>query len=315
MAADIDIASLPAGPVGTRLNRDTSMTKEITILSGKGGSGKTTVTGALAALGKNTVLVDADVDAPDLHLLLQPRIRRSTAFYGSKKAKVIAADCIHCGLCVGACRFDAIAPGEPPEISPIFCEGCGMCYRICPVEAIAFAEARTGEWYVSDTAYGPMVHARLDPAQGNSGKLVSLIRDEGRKIAAANQAEFILTDGPPGIGCPVIASLAGTGFVLIVTEPTLAGEHDLRRLAELLALFKIPAGLCINKWDLNPEMTARMEAAGRDLDMHAAGRIRFDLTTVQAQLQGRTVMDYPTSPAAADIEALWKNVEQFRENG
>ena len=287
------------------------MTTEITILSGKGGSGKTTVTGALAALGKNAVLIDTDVDAPDLHLLLQPKIMRSTAFYGSKKAKIIAADCIHCGLCVGACRFDAIAPGEPPQISPIFCEGCGMCHRICPVEAIEFVEARTGEWYVSDTAYGPMVHARLDPAQGNSGKLVSLVREEGRKIAAVNQAEFILTDGPPGIGCPVIASLAGTGFVLVVTEPTPSGEHDLRRLTELLALFKIPAGLCLNKWDLNPEMAARMEAAGRDLGMHAAGRIRFDLTTVQAQLQGRTVMDYPASPAAADIEALWRNMENF----
>jgi len=284
------------------------MAKEITILSGKGGSGKTTVTGTLAALGKNLVLVDADVDAPDLHLLLQPRIRTSTAFYGSKKAKIIAAECIQCGLCVTSCRFEAVAPGEPPEISPFFCEGCGLCPRICPVEAIEFAEARTGEWYVSETAYGPMVHARLDPGQGNSGKLVTLIREEGRKIAAAGKAELIITDGPPGIGCPVIASLAGTGFVLIVTEPTLAGEHDLRRLAELLALFKIPTGLCINKWDLNPELTEKMEAAGRALGMSALGRIRFDLTTVQAQLQGRTVADYPHSPAARDIAAMGRNI-------
>ncbi|MDI9570900.1 MAG: ATP-binding protein [Pseudomonadota bacterium] len=287
------------------------MTKEITILSGKGGAGKTTVAGALATLARNAVLIDADVDAPDLHLLLQPRIRRSETFYGSKKARIIAADCTHCGLCVDACRFDAITPGEPPEISFFFCEGCGMCYRICPAEAIEFAEARTGEWYVSDTDYGPMVHARLDPAQGNSGKLVSLVREEGRKIAAANQAEYILTDGPPGIGCPVIASLAGTDFVLVVTEPTPAGEHDLRRLAELLGLFKIPAGLCLNKWDLNPEMAARMEAAGRELGMEAVGGIRFDLTTVTAQLEGRTVMDYPASPAATDIGDLWKNVEKL----
>jgi MinD superfamily P-loop ATPase len=176
------------------------------------------------------------------------------------------------------------------------------------VEAIEFTEARTGEWYLSDTDFGPMVHARLDPGQGNSGKLVSLVREEGRKLAAANKAKLIITDGPPGIGCPVIASLAGTGFVLIVTEPTLAGEHDLRRLAELLALFKIPAGICINKWDVNPEMADKMEAAGRSLGISAVGRIRFDLTTVQAQLQGRTVAAYPHSAAAQDIAALWRNI-------
>ncbi|HPC33554.1 MAG TPA: ATP-binding protein [Syntrophales bacterium] len=284
------------------------MAKEITILSGKGGSGKTTVTGALAALGRNLVLVDADVDAPDLHLLLQPRIKKRAEFYGTKKAKIMAAPCINCGLCVAACRFEAIAQGEPPVIPPLFCEGCGLCSRICPVEAIEFTEARTGEWYLSDTDFGPMVHARLDPGQGNSGKLVSLVREEGRKLAAANKAKLIITDGPPGIGCPVIASLAGTGFVLIVTEPTLAGEHDLRRLAELLALFKIPAGICINKWDVNPEMADKMEAAGRSLGISAVGRIRFDLTTVQAQLQGRTVAAYPHSAAAQDIAALWRNI-------
>jgi len=288
------------------------MTREITILSGKGGSGKTTVTGALAALGKNKILVDADVDAPDLHLILQPQIKRREPFFGSKKARIIPEECIQCGLCVTYCRFDAIKMADPPVVAPIFCEGCGLCWRICPAEAIEFAEARTGEWYVSDTVYGPMVHARLDPAQGNSGKLVSLIRAEGRKIAEEIKADFILTDGPPGIGCPVIASLAGAGLVLIVTEPTLSGEHDLRRLAELITLFKIPAWVCVNKWDLNPEMTLRIEEASRALGMSVAGRIRFDLTTVQAQLRGRTVMDYPESPAARDIEEIWRQLERMQ---
>jgi len=288
------------------------MTREITILSGKGGSGKTTVTGALAVLSKNKILVDADVDAPDLHLLLQPQIKRREAFFGSNKARIIPGKCIQCGLCVTSCRFNAIKMAEPPVIAPLFCEGCGLCWRICPAEAIEFAEAQAGEWYVSDTAYGPMVHARLDAAQGNSGKLVSLIRAEGRKIAEEIKAEFILTDGPPGIGCPVIASLAGAGLVLIVTEPTLSGEHDLRRLAELIALFKIPARVCVNKWDPNPEMTAKIEDASHALGMSVAGRIRFDLTTVHAQLQGRTVMDYPESPAAKDIEEIWKQLESMQ---
>ncbi|MFA5182356.1 MAG: ATP-binding protein [Syntrophales bacterium] len=285
------------------------MTKEIAILSGKGGSGKTTVTGALAILAKNKILVDADVDAPDLHLLLQPRIKRRESFFGSKKAKIIPEACFQCGLCVASCRFGAIREGDPPEINLFFCEGCGLCERICPAEAIEFVEARTGEWYVSDTAYGQMVHACLDPAQDNSGKLVSLIRAEGRKIAEEIEADFILTDGPPGIGCPVISSLAGAGLVLIVTEPSLSGEHDLRRLAELIALFKIPAWVCVNKWDLNPELTVKIEEASRALGMSVAGRICFDLTTVQAQLRGRTVMDYPESPAAKDIEEIWKQLE------
>jgi MinD superfamily P-loop ATPase len=285
------------------------MTKEITILSGKGGSGKTTVTGALAILAKNKILVDADVDAPDLHLILQPRIKRQEAFFGSKKAKIIPEACFQCGLCVASCRFGAISEGEPPEINPLFCEGCGLCERICPGEAIEFAEVRTGEWYVSDTVCGPMVHACLEPAQGNSGKLVSLVRAEGRKIAEEIKADIILTDGPPGIGCPVIASLAGSCLVLIVTEPSLSGEHDLRRLAELLALFKIPARVCINKWDLNPDLTLKIEEASRSLGMPVIGRIRFDLTTVQAQLQGRSIMDYPESPAAEDMEDVWRQLE------
>jgi len=285
------------------------MTREITILSGKGGTGKTTFTGALAALAKNITIVDADVDAPDLHLLLQPEISRREDFSGAKKARIVPEACISCGLCVASCRFEAISPGDPPRIAPLFCEGCGLCRRICPVDAIEFAPVKTGEWYISHTAYGPMVHARLDPAQGNSGKLVSLIRDEGRKIAAANKAEIILTDGPPGIGCPVIASLANTTLVLIVTEPTPAGEHDLRRLAELIALFKIPAWVCINKWDINPEMSLKIEAASRAMGMSVAGRISFDLTTVRSQLQGRTIIDYPDSKAAAEIKEIWERLQ------
>ena len=292
--------------------------KELVLISGKGGTGKTSVTAAFAALAGQAVLVDGDVDAADLHLLLQPRIRRREAFRSGHEAVIREAECTGCGLCATTCRFDAVRPareGTAYRVESVGCEGCGVCVRICPAQAIDFPERHNGEWYVSDTRRGPMVHARLKPGGENSGQLVALIREEARQLARARGLELILVDGPPGIGCPVIASLTGASTVLVVTEPTLSGLHDMERVLGLARHFNIPALVCVNKWDINPGQTEAIERAAIERGARTAGRIRYDRSVVEAQVGGKVVVEINGSNAARDIRAVWKHIETTLSSG
>ncbi len=231
--------------------------KELIVISGKGGTGKTSLMAAFSSLAENKVLCDADVDAADLHLIMDPKVVRRTEFRSGNTAAINNDLCTECGLCREMCRWDAISAAY--EVNSIDCEGCGVCVHFCPEKAIDFPENTCGEWFVSDTRLGPMVHARLGIAEENSGKLVSLVRQEARKLAESKKLDLILTDGPPGVGCPVIASIGGASAVLIVTEPTVSGKHDMERVAQLAAHFKVPAMICVNKFDLNLELTREIE--------------------------------------------------------
>jgi MinD superfamily P-loop ATPase len=298
--------------------------RELVIISGKGGTGKTSLVASFAALAAatgsqqvgNVVLADCDVDAADLHLVMSPTLRRREDFYCGHTAVIRQADCIGCGACLARCRFDAVrktdgGAGEATfTIDPAACEGCGVCVWSCPVKAIDFPERLSGEWYVSDTRHGPMVHARLTPGGENSGKLVAKVRETARTLAEERKADLILVDGPPGIGCAVIASVSGVSQVLVVTEPTLSGAHDLARVLELTRHFRIPTAVCVNKWDLNTEMTERIETEARQVGAIIAGRVRYGRAVTDAQVQGRAVVEMDTSPLAADISAVWENLSR-----
>lgn len=290
--------------------------KELVVISGKGGTGKTSVVAAFATLATSPVLADCDVDAADLHLVLEPTIQRRETFSGGSQASIRAQDCTGCGRCREVCRFEAIQQegGDADgltrtfRVDPIGCEGCGLCARVCPAQAIDFAPAVSGEWYISRTRCGPMVHAKLGVAAENSGKLVSLVRRHARRIAEEQNRKMVLVDGSPGIGCPVIASITGTSLVLIVTEPTLSGLHDLQRVAELARHFGIAGRVCINKWDLNPEMTGRIEEWANEHGLPVAGRLRYDPQVTQAQIHRQSIVEYATDGVAADIRQLWNEV-------
>jgi MinD superfamily P-loop ATPase len=289
---------------------------ELVVLSGKGGTGKTSVTASLAALAEQPVLADCDVDASNLPLVLDPRRRRRETFTGGWHARIKPGHCIACGKCEELCRFDAIffdgpGNGRVPRtfrVDASACEGCGVCHYFCAEHAIELLPADSGEWFVSDTRFGPLVHARLRPGQGNSGKLVTLVREQARQVAHASGRRLILIDGPPGIGCPVIASLTGATRMLAVTEPTPSGEHDLERVLALGRHFGIPAWVCVNKHDLNPAMTARLERHATDLGATITGRIPYDPSVTAAQRQGRTVVELDSGPAAQAITQLWKHL-------
>ncbi len=283
---------------------------ELVVISGKGGTGKTSLTASFAVLAESPVIADCDVDAADLHLVLSPRIHERHEFRSGHEAFIRQKDCTGCGVCLDYCRFGAVKKsgkidGQPQfSIDPVSCEGCGVCVRFCPENAIDFPERLCGEWMVSETRCGPMVHARLGVAAENSGKLVSMVRREARRIAEQGEYRFILVDGPPGIGCPVIASVTGADFALIVTEPTVSGEHDLERILSLTRHFHIPAAVCVNKWDINAEMTERIETAAKRSGAGIAGRIRYDNGVTRAQMKECAVVETET-PAAGDMRSVW----------
>ncbi|MEJ2199528.1 MAG: ATP-binding protein [Desulfuromonadaceae bacterium] len=284
--------------------------KELVVISGKGGTGKTSVTASFAVLAAKAVLADCDVDAADLHLVLKPEVQQRHEFRSGHEAIIRVADCTGCGTCQDLCRFDAVRTqatesGPRCVIDPVACEGCGLCVRYCPQQAIDFPISLCGEWMISETRYGPMVHARLGIAAENSGKLVATVRQEARRIAEEQGRELVIVDGPPGIGCPVIASLSGATQVLVVTEPTVSGEHDLERVLKLAKHFEIPAAVCVNKWDLNPEMTARIEEQVRAVGAQLAGRIRYDRAVTQAQIRELAVVE-TDAPSAGDIRLVWR---------
>ncbi len=286
---------------------------EIVIVSGKGGTGKTSLTASFAVLAGRAVIADCDVDAADLHLILAPRVKERREFRSGHEAVIRQDACTGCGVCLAHCRFGAVKDNVESggngafSIDPVTCEGCGVCVRFCPEHAIDFPERLCGEWMISETRCGPMVHARLGVAAENSGKLVSTVRREARCIAGEEHLPLIIVDGPPGIGCPVIASVTGASLVLVVTEPTVAGEHDLERVLSLTRHFGIPTAVCVNKWDLNPEMTDRIEEAARRAGATIAGRIAYDRAVTLAQMQGRAVVESDSS-AAAEIRSLWEHV-------
>jgi len=281
--------------------------KEIVILSGKGGTGKTSIVGSFAALAQNKVLADCDVDAADLHLLLNPSIKGENEFWSGQVAVIDDEECTQCGLCQDVCRFDAITDFK---VDPISCEGCGFCTHICPVEAITMKESLSGYWFISDTKYGHLVHARLGIAQENSGKLVALVRQEAKRIGEREGLTYIISDGPPGIGCPVISSLSGADLALLVTEPTLSGIHDLERVLGVCHHFGVPALVCVNKYDINEDNTRQIENYCLNQGIEMAAKIPFDNVVTEALVKGLPVVEYSQGKVAHEIEALWQGITQ-----
>ena len=286
--------------------------KELTIISGKGGTGKTSVVAAFAALAQNKVLADADVDAADLHLILTPEIKHEEDFKGGRTARIDLEACIECGDCLERCQFNAISPDF--VVNKIDCEGCGVCVHFCPVEAIDFPQNICGKWYISETQFGPMVHARLHIAEENSGLLVSLVRNQAKVLAEEQGLDTIIVDGPPGIGCPVIASITGNSLVLIVTEPTLSGLHDLERVGGLAAHFKIPTLVCINKFDLNEEMSDRVAGYCARNGIDLVGRIPYDTAVTHAMVAGKSIIEFSDGKVSDAIKETWDRVEKLLRN-
>jgi len=284
--------------------------REIVVLSGKGGTGKTSIVGSFAVLAKRKVLADCDVDAADLHLLLSPSVKQESEFWSGQVAHIDEDRCTQCGLCPDLCRFGAI---KDFRVDPVSCEGCGFCWHICPVEAITMEENMSGHWFISDTRYGPLVHARLGIAQENSGKLVAMVRQQAKQIAEEQSLEYIISDGPPGIGCPVISSLSGASVALLVTEPTLSGIHDLERVLGVCRHFGVPAVVCINKHDLNEENTRQIEGYCTSQGIGMAARIPFDNAFTEAVVRGLPVVEYSQGEVTHRIESLWQRITRTLE--
>jgi MinD superfamily P-loop ATPase len=290
--------------------------KELVVVSGKGGTGKTSLVASLAALNGELVLADCDVDAADLHLISAPSTVYREQFTGGVRATIDGDRCTACGVCEDLCRFDAISTREAddkgtmavPTVDAVACEGCGVCAWFCEEGAIEMIPQVCGEWYLSDTRFGPMVHARLFPAAESSGKLVSLVRAQARTTAETRNLDLVLIDGSPGIGCPVIASVTGADLVVVVIEATRSGLHDLDRVVRLTEHFRVPAMLVVNRFDINRTVTEEAEALARDRGVDLAGRIRYDATVTEAQFRGLSVVEHTTVGASADIARVWRSI-------
>jgi MinD superfamily P-loop ATPase len=280
--------------------------KQLTIISGKGGTGKTTLTAAFAHLADNAVIADCDVDAADLHLILTPDIIRQEPFYGGQLPSIDYERCTQCGICEQLCRFGAI---QSVKVVPVSCEGCGVCAYVCPEQAISMKERLSGNWFLSETREGPMVHARLGIAAENSGKLVSMVRQQAKELAEKEKKNLVIIDGPPGIGCPVIASIGGVDLVLIVTEPTLSGLHDLKRILEVATHFNVPAMVCVNKCDINAENTRAIEGYCEERGIAIAGSIPYALEVTKAMLNRLSVVEYPCAEVTDEVKRIWRKVE------
>ena len=277
--------------------------KEVVVLSGKGGTGKTSIVGSFAVLAENKVLVDCDVDAADLHLILQPTVKEEKEFWSGQVAFIDEEKCTECGLCQELCRFGAI---RDFEVDPISCEGCSFCCQVCPVSAIAMKNSMSGYSFISETEYGYLCHARLGIAQENSGKLVALVRQNAKLIAEREDMDYVITDGPPGIGCPVISALSGANLALLVTEPTLSGIHDLERVILVCRHFGVPALVCINKYDINPENTKEIETYCLSQGVEVGSKIPFDNVVTEALIKRLPVVEYGDGEFGRGVEKLWQ---------
>ncbi|EKE03634.1 MAG: cobyrinic acid ac-diamide synthase [uncultured bacterium] len=280
--------------------------KELVVISGKGGTGKTSIVAAFSTLAENKIMVDCDVDAADLHLILNPEIELKTEFYSGKSAQIKPEFCTQCGKCVEICRFNAVSSDF--VIDEIKCEGCGVCYNFCPHHAIKFETKQSGEWYESNTRFGKLIHAKLGAAEENSGKLVTAIRNHARLVASRNKNNLILVDGSPGIGCPVIASISGANMVVIVTEPTLSGIHDLERVYKLTQHFRVPASVCINKYDINSELTLQIEKLCQENKIELLGKVPYSNDFTNAQIKGLSIIEYTDNEITQAIKSIWENI-------
>ena len=289
--------------------------KEIVVISGKGGTGKTSLVASFASLAASAgslVLADCDVDAPDLHLLVRPRVRETHEFRASRKASIDPAKCTGCGLCEAHCRFDAI---RGAHVDPLSCEGCGVCRWVCPVGAVTVSEELSGHWYVSETPYGPMVHARLEPGEENSGRLVAVVRRRARELAEQRGARFLVTDGPPGIGCPVISTVSGADLAVVVTEPTLSGLHDLGRALDVCRHFGVPAVVCINRYDLHPAGAQDIERECQSRGIPLAGCIPYDPIFTEAIGCGKPLVEFADGEVSEAVRKVWHGVTQCLQAG
>jgi MinD superfamily P-loop ATPase len=284
--------------------------KQLTILSGKGGTGKTTFTASFTVLAKNAVIADCDVDAPDLHMLLHPEVFETQEFTVSKVAVIDKTKCLNWGICREKCRFDAITADF--TVDPISCEGCGVCTVVCPANAVKLTERKSGYAYVSKTKYGFMTHALLNPSEGNSGKLVTLVRQNAKNIAKQENSNLIIIDGPPGIGCPVIASVTGVDAGLVVTEPTLSGIHDLKRALQLLEHFSVTPLVCVNMYDINMDNTAEVMRFCKENNVKVVGKVPFSSKVTEAMVNGKTIVEYyPKGAVSKEIKSVWKIISSL----
>jgi MinD superfamily P-loop ATPase len=281
--------------------------KELVIISGKGGTGKTSLTACFAFFAQDRVLADCDVDAADLHILVHPKTLQEEDFRGGIKAAIDGEKCSQCGTCRESCRFGAISAEF--VVSRLSCEGCGVCLHVCPEQAVSLEEGVSGRWFISETRFGPMVHAALHPGEENSGKLVALVRNQAKVLARKKDSPLILVDGSPGVGCPVISSITGADHVLIVTEPTLSGLHDMERAMQLVRGFRIPVSVAINKYDLNPEVTEQIEAYSRRAQATVLGRIPYDPQVTRSMVQRHCVVEDGDSPASTSIRQIWERLQ------
>lgn len=285
--------------------------KHIVIISGKGGTGKTTLAASFCALADNPVILDCDVDASNMHLLLSPKIQETHDFYGGRYASIDKSKCTGCNICADSCRFGAIT--KSAEVNKFLCEGCGLCARLCPNKAITMEQRLSGQWFISQTPYGDFVHARLDAGEENSGKLVSKIKQEAFKIAKEKSSSFIIADGPPGIGCPVAASLSSADLAIVVCEPTLSAIYDMKRVLDTAKLLQVPCAAVINKWDLNKENTILIEDFCLKEKIPVFGVLSFSTDVTKAIENAVPLTEYYNRKLKFEVIKIWTNILFYLE--
>ncbi len=288
--------------------------KEIVVISGKGGTGKTSVTASFAVLGgQNVIVADCDVDAADMHLLMKPDFEVSEEFFSGELAVIQQEDCIQCGECKNVCRFEAIDVINGKYIvNPLSCEGCGYCARVCPTDTIINVDLNVGHWYISNIRTGSkMVHAKLAIGADNSGKLVAQVKNKAKELAVQSGKEYIIVDGSPGVGCPVVSSLSGAAYVVLVTEPTVSGLHDLKRVYELVKKFNLKAGCIINKFDLNIDVTKEINLFLKEENIDKLVQLPYDKVFTEAMTEGLTVVEYKENNIKTELKNSWNKITQI----